>query len=82
MTYNRRHASQLEILEVIHFAGFFLLFGIFGIGILSTSLAAGTAPSLDIVMHFPCKVMHIVTVGTGKKTLQNQILCRVEGRLT
>ena len=67
MTYNRGHAPQLEILEVIHLS-LWLKFGTFnGSCTLPLRSATGTTLPLNDVVHFPRKRVHLVTVGTKIK---------------
>ena len=81
-TYNGRYASQLEILEVVHLAlRLFLRIGIFGVRVLSISLATGPTLPLNVAMHFPRKRVYLVTVGT-KNNPSKQDLHRIRGRLT
>jgi len=55
-----RHASQLEVLEIIHFTLLILLrLGDFRIRVAFT-LAASATFLLDVTVHFPRKRVHIV----------------------
>ena len=65
MTYNRGHAPQLEILEVIHLS-LWLKFGTFGSRTLPLRFATGTTLPLNAFVHFPRKRVHLMTVGMRK----------------
>jgi hypothetical protein len=69
VTYEGRQASQLEVLEIIHFTPLILLrLGDFRIRVAFTFAASATF-LLDVTVHFPRKRVHIVAIGIGKESV-------------
>jgi hypothetical protein len=79
-TYDRGYAPQLEVLEVIHPAFVFLPCpGASRTRDILARFTRGTSLPLNRVVHFPCKGIDRMAVGTGKKTFNNLISIKSKG---